>query len=63
MRERSFFSSRESDHSSKKNLLQTINKKMMKHRHTFNTTLGKIVGSLMTIAFSLVAFAHGQNCT
>ncbi|EKD25352.1 MAG: hypothetical protein ACD_80C00080G0005 [uncultured bacterium (gcode 4)] len=36
---------------------------MMKHRHTFNTTLGKIVGSLMTIAFSLVAFAHGQNCT
>lgn len=35
----------------------------MKHTHVFNTYIAKIVGSVMTIAFSLVAFAHGQNCT
>ena len=29
---------------------------------TLTTGISKIVASLMTIAFSLVAFAHGQNC-
>jgi len=35
----------------------------MNHPHKITTVLAKIVGSIMTIAFSLVAFAHGQNCT
>jgi len=35
----------------------------MDHTATFATRLSKILASLMTIAFSLIAFAHGQNCT
>ena len=34
----------------------------MNYRHRFTTSTAKIVGSLMTIAFSLVAFAYGQSC-
>ena len=29
---------------------------------TLTTGISKIVASLMTIAFSFVAFAHGQSC-
>ena len=35
----------------------------MKYRHRVFTGSAKIIGSLMTIIFSLMAFAHGQNCT
>ena len=35
---------------------------MMNYRNKITTGTAKIVGSIMTIAFSLVAFAHGQSC-
>ncbi len=35
----------------------------MNYRNNITPTMAKIVASLMTIALSLVAFAHGQNCT
>jgi len=35
----------------------------MDYTNKITVALAKIVGSLMTIGFSLVAFAHGQNCT
>ena len=38
-------------------------KKMMNYRHMLTTKTAKFIGSLMTIAFSLVAFAYGQSCT
>ncbi len=34
----------------------------MKYKHPFITSLTKIIGSIMTIIFSLIAFAHGQTC-
>ncbi|MEI6774555.1 MAG: hypothetical protein WCL18_07405 [bacterium] len=45
-----------------KNLLYTISKKMT-YRHPLTTDITKIIGSLMAIFFSLLAFAYGQNCT
>lgn len=35
----------------------------MKYHHSLITGIAKTIGSIMTIAFSLVAFAHGQSCT
>ena len=35
----------------------------MKYRHRLSTRITKTISSLMAIAFALVAFAHGQNCT
>lgn len=35
---------------------------MMNYRHRLAARIAKTIGSLMTIAFSLIAFAHGQNC-
>lgn len=35
----------------------------MKYRDAYITSSAKIIGSLMTIAFSLVAFTYGQSCT
>ena len=35
---------------------------MMNYRTTLTTRVSKSIGILMTIAFSLVAFAHGQSC-
>jgi len=35
----------------------------MNYAHRLPTSIAKIIGSLMTIAFSLVAFTYGQNCT
>jgi len=34
----------------------------MNYKHTLTTNVAKFVGSIMTIVFSLVAFAHGQSC-
>lgn len=34
----------------------------MNYTHRLATWIAKVIGSIMTIAFSLVAFAHGQNC-
>ena len=34
----------------------------MIYRKTFTTRMTKIAGIFMTLAFSLVAFAHGQSC-
>jgi len=35
----------------------------MNYKNKITTGIAKIIGSIMTIAFSLVAFAHGQTCT
>ncbi|MCX6823685.1 MAG: hypothetical protein NT085_00965 [candidate division SR1 bacterium] len=34
----------------------------MNYRHRLGTRITKFIGSFMTIAFALVAFAHGQSC-
>ncbi len=36
---------------------------MMNFTHVFSTRIVKAIGSLMTAAISLIAFAHGQSCT
>jgi hypothetical protein len=45
-----------------KSLLYTIYK-TMDYRHPLTTNITKIIGSLMALFFSLLAFAYGQNCT
>lgn len=35
----------------------------MNINHTLSTKITKIIGSIMTVAFSLMAFAYGQSCT
>lgn len=34
----------------------------MNYTSKLTTSMAKIIGSIMTVAFSLVAFAYGQNC-
>jgi hypothetical protein len=36
---------------------------MMKTNDTLSTKITKTIGSIMTLAFSLMAFAYGQSCT